>query len=184
MKRLLNDPVMNNTGWPDHNKKVKRETDLQSDNKGTCSMWHPSCHRHRIPEGLTSIALLWLLYSRWPYLQESGRMFSSWSLLDLPRLSNKCVTNQFRTALTRGLKELSQSLVTSIINPTKREWLRCTRLLFLWCALSPQRLLPFSWWISSLHGLAEPPKMLRFTWSLGSHSNWIAWTPSVGIKRV
>ena len=35
MKRLLNNPVMNDTGWPDHNKKVKQETDLQSDNKDT-----------------------------------------------------------------------------------------------------------------------------------------------------
>ena len=86
MKRLLNDPVMNDTGWPDHNKKVK--------------------------------------------------CFSSQSLLGLPRLSNKCVTDQFRTALTKRLKELSQSLVASIINPAKREWLRCTRLLFLRCALS------------------------------------------------
>ena len=89
-----------------------------------------------------------------------AKCFSSRSLLGLPRLSNKCVTDQFRTALTRRLKELSLSLVASIINPAKREWrrctrplsLRCTRLpslrcmrpLSLRCALSLQRLLPLS----------------------------------------
>ena len=33
MKHLLNEPVMNNTGWPDHNKKVKQETNLRSDSR-------------------------------------------------------------------------------------------------------------------------------------------------------
>ena len=83
-------------------------------------------------------------YLRWPYLRGLGRVFSSRSLLGLPRPTNKCVTNQFRTALTRRLKKLSLSLVTLIINPTKREWLRCTRLLFLRCILSLRRLLPVS----------------------------------------
>ena len=31
MKRLLNDPVINDIGWPDYKKKVKQETNLQSD---------------------------------------------------------------------------------------------------------------------------------------------------------
>ena len=157
MKRLLNDPVMNDTGWLDHNKKVKRETDLQSDNKGTRSKWYLSCHWHCTPEGFTSMAPLWLLYLWWPYpqwlyLRGLGRVFSSQSLLGLSRLSNKCVTDQFRTALTKRLKELSLSLVALIINPAKQEWLwcmrlpslRCTRPHSLQCALSLQDSL--NWW--------------------------------------
>ena len=44
MKRLLNDLVMNDTGWPNHNKKVKQETNLQSDNKATYLKWYPSSY--------------------------------------------------------------------------------------------------------------------------------------------
>ena len=33
MKYLLNEPVMNDTGWPDYNKKVKQETNLRSDSR-------------------------------------------------------------------------------------------------------------------------------------------------------
>ena len=29
----------------------------------------------------------------------------------------------------------------------------------------------------------EPPRTLRFTWPLGSHSNWIAWPPFAGVKH-
>ena len=174
MKRLLNDPLINDTGWLDHNKKVKRETNLQSDNKDSCSKWHPSRYWHRLHDG--------------PIYEGQVKCFSSRSLLGLPRLSNKCVTDQFRMALARR----QMSLSASIINPAKREWLRCTRLpslrcmrpLSLRCALSLRRLLPLSWWTSSLHGLAEPPRTLRFTWPLGSLSNWIAWTPSARVKRV
>ena len=75
-------------------------------------------------------------YLRWPYLQGSGQVLSSRSLLGLLKLSNKCVTNQFRMELTRTLKELSLSLVASIINPAKQEQLRCMRLLFLRCGLN------------------------------------------------
>ena len=63
------------------------------------------------------------------------KCFSWRSLLGLSRLSNKCVTDQFRMALTKKLKELSLSLVALIINPAKQEWLWCTRLLFLQCVL-------------------------------------------------
>ena len=180
MKRLLNDPVMNDTGWSDYNKKVKQEINLQSDNRGTCLKWHPSCHHHCTLESLTSMALFWLPYLRWPYLQwpylqGSGQMFSSRSLLGLLRLSNKCVTDQFRTALIRRLKKLSLSLVASIINPAKREWLWCTRLLFLRYALSlhSHSSSDLHWAYKTyylyckctpnLHGLVEPPRTLRFT---------------------
>ena len=54
---------------------------------------------------------------RWPYLRGSGRVFSSRSLLGLPRLLNKCVTNQFRMALAR--RQISLSFV-SIIKLTTR----------------------------------------------------------------
>ena len=78
--RLLNDPVTDNTKWPNHNKKVKQETNLQSANRSTCPKWHPSCYWYRTPKDLISMALFWLpylwwLYLRWPYLWESGQMF-------------------------------------------------------------------------------------------------------------
>ena len=70
------------------------------------------------------------------FMRVKVKYFSLQSLLGLSSLLNKCMTNQFRTALIRRLKELNLSLIASIISPAKREWLRCTRLLFLRCALS------------------------------------------------
>ena len=192
---------MNDTGWPNYSKQVKRKTDLQSENKGTGLKWHPFCYWHRIPRALP----LWS-YPQWPYLRRSGWVFSLRSLLSLPRLSNKCVTNQFRMALTRRLKELSLSLVALIINPAKQEWLQCTwctRLPYLWYTrpllmrykLSLQRLLPLSEWKSSSRNLVLPEhtkkstrspkntKKLWLNWPLGSHSNWIAWTPSARVEH-
>ena len=91
-------------------------------------------------------------------------MFSSRSLLGLPRLSNKCMTEQFRTALIKRLKELSLSLVASIINPGKQEWLqcirlpslRCTRPPSLWCALSVRDSL-YRWCTPTLQGCYLSP---------------------------
>ena len=211
MKRLLNDLVINDTKWPDYIKNVKRENNLQSDNKGTCLKWHPFCHQHRTPEGLTSMALLWLLYlqwpyPRWPYLRGSGRVFSSRSLLSVPRLLNKCVTDQFILAIARN------EPVCIDYQPGNQEWLWCllslwctrlpsfwyTKPLFLQCALSLQRLLHLSGWISSLQDLLpllpehtkkftrslKTTKKLRVTWPLDSHSNWITWTIFARVERI
>ena len=84
------------------------------------------------------------------------KCFSLQSLLGLPRLSNKCVTHLFRTALTKKLKKLGLSLVASIINPAKREWLRCTRLFSLRCALSLRDSL-YRWCTTTLQGCYLSP---------------------------
>ena len=63
---------------------------------------HPSCYWHRILDGL--------IY------EGQAKCFSSRSLLGLPRLSNKCVTDQFRIALARK----QMSLFASIINPANK----------------------------------------------------------------
>ena len=216
MKRLLNDPVMNDTGWPDHNKKVKRETNLRSD-------------RRLLPlSGWISKAL-----PQWPYIRGSDHVFSSRSP---SRSLNKSAGNQLQNGANKKAKELSLSLFALIINlankngrgaqgyslfgardhslcgahgayknrfigsvhqlykavtsfpvnikPTRLTTpFQCMRSLFLWCALSLQRLISFFWWISSLHDLVETLKTLQFNWPLDSHSNWIAWTPFAGVKR-
>ena len=96
MKRLLNDPVMNDTGWP-INKKVKQETDVRNDSKNISPKWHLSCYQHR--------TLKRLIYNG-PTYDNKGqtKCFSSRSLLSLPSLSSKCVTDQFRTPLAKRPK--------------------------------------------------------------------------------
>ena len=100
---------------------------------------------------------------RWPYLRGSGRVFSSRSLLGLPRLSNKCVTNQFILALARN------EPVCINYQSGKQEWLwclpslRCTRLLSLQCVLSLQDLLPLLQEYTKSTGSLKITKKLRLT---------------------
>ena len=51
-----------------------------------------------------------------PTYESHAKCFSSRNLLGLPRLSNKCVTDQFRTARARR----QMSLSASIINPANK----------------------------------------------------------------
>ena len=46
IKYLLNNPVRNNTRWPDYNKKVKQETNQESDNRSNGLKWHLSHYWH------------------------------------------------------------------------------------------------------------------------------------------
>ena len=52
MKRFLNDLVINDTRWSDHNKKVKQETNLQNANKDTGLNWQLFCHQSRTLKAL------------------------------------------------------------------------------------------------------------------------------------
>ena len=42
---------MNDIWWPDHNKKIKQETDLQSNNRDNGSKWYPSRYWQPIFDG-------------------------------------------------------------------------------------------------------------------------------------
>ena len=76
-------------------RKSKQETNLQSDNKSYIDGF---------------------IYNGSTY-KGQAKCFSSWSLLGLSRLLNKCVTNQFRITLAR--RQISLSFV-SIIKLTTR----------------------------------------------------------------
>ena len=92
------------------NKKVKQETNLRSDSIVGCT--GPKRHLSFIdtaPPMAGPISMARRPYLRWPYLQESGRVFSSRSLT---RLSNKCKADQFRMA--RARKQMSLSFVSII----------------------------------------------------------------------
>ena len=96
MKCLLNNPLINNTGWP-INKKVKQEIDLRNDSKGISLKWKPFCYQHRTSKNFT--------YNGLTYSDKGqAKCFSSWSLLSLPSLSSKCVTNQFWTTQAKKPK--------------------------------------------------------------------------------
>ena len=94
MKRLLNDLVMNDTGWPDHNKKVKRETDLWSNSIVDCICWSniSSPYWHRILDGPTYDG---------PTYEGQAKCFSP---RNASRFLNKSAVNQLQTALARRPK--------------------------------------------------------------------------------
>ena len=64
-----------------------------------------------------------------PIYNDNGqtKYFSLQSLLSLPKLSSKCVIDQFRTALGKRPK-IEPELVCINYQPGKQEWLGCTRL--------------------------------------------------------
>ena len=113
MKRLLNDPMMNDTRWPDYNKKVKQKTDLQSDNRETGLKWHLSCYWHRNLNAL----------SQWPYFDcltyvgpiYNGPIYKAqakcFSLRNLSRFLNKSVVNQLQTALAKRLQRTKSGYI-------------------------------------------------------------------------
>ena len=157
MKRLLNDRVMNDTGWPDHNKKVKRETDLWSNSIVDCICWSniSSPYRHRILDGPTYDGPTY----NGPTYEGQAKCFSP---RNASRFLNKSAANQLQTALTKRPKNRAWAclhwlptwktrmaavhkvtLPTMRIEPTRSTTsLWCTRLLFLRYALSLQDLLP------------------------------------------
>ena len=105
MKRLLNDPVMNDIGWTDYNKKVKQETDLQTNNRYT---------------GLKQYLFFLLTPYLWwlngptyngstPNKKGQVKYFNSQSL---SKLSSKYMTDQFRMALAR--RQMSLDFVSII----------------------------------------------------------------------
>ena len=193
MKRLLNDPVMNDTGWPDHNKKVKRETDLQSDNRGTGPKRHPFRYWHPILDGTMALSTrvgpsvqltepirptkaIKQMRDRPIYIGTSKK----WACLHwLP-------TRQTRIAIVLTFSSV-HGVALSLVHEVT---------LSAMC-IKPTKLLPLSGWISSLQDLLsllpentkkstrspKTTKKLQLTWPLDSHSIWIAWTPSAGVER-
>ena len=137
-------------------------------------------------------------YLRWLYLWGSGQVFSSRNLLNLPRLSIKCVTDQFISALAK------KEPVCIDYQPGKQEWLWyllslwCTRPLSLWCALSLQKLLPLSTGehqayetyylycksIPSLQSFPRPSRSCGLPDRLIARNNRIAWSLSAKIERI
>ena len=157
MRHLLNEPVINNTGWPDYNKKVKRETNLRSDSRPY----------------LNAPTYDSLTYNG-PIYDDKGqaKCFSSRSLLTLPTLSSKYVTNQFRIALARRTRNWAWAclhwlltrqtrmavvpkVILSLMHKITLSMVRMelTRFILLVVYTDPTRLLPLSGWTSSLWDL-------------------------------
>ena len=131
MKRLLNDPVMNDTGWP-INKKVKQETNLQSDNRGNGLKWHLSCYWHPIFDEIMALPTMALPMRVKPSVSAHGTHQSFQTRVQLI---------SYKRHQQEGQK-IELEPVCIDYQPRKQEWLRCTRLLSLQCALSLRDLLP------------------------------------------
>ena len=123
--------------------------------------------------------LLWKALPQWPYLQKSDHVFSS---RKLSRSLNKIAGSQLQNSANKKAKELSLSLFASIIILANKNGCGAQGWpLFLQFALSLQKLLPLSEWISSLQNLLpllqehtkstkspKTTKKLRLTWLLGN----------------
>ena len=139
MERLLNDLVINDTRWLDHNNKFKQKTNLQNDSRPYLN-------------GPTNNGPI---YNSLTYNDNGqAKFFNAWNP---SRFLNQSAINQLQNSANKKVKKSSLSLFAFIINLANKN--NCGAQgawgwpLFLQCALSLQRLLPLSGWTLSLQNL-------------------------------
>ena len=126
------------------------------------------------------------------------KCFSSRSLLSLPRLLSKCMTDQFRTALARRLKnwvwaclyQLSTRQTRMTVVYKVGHSLYNVHWAYKGCYFSPGEYQAYKTYhlyfksTASLQSLPRPSKSCGSPDRLIAHNNWIAWPPFVGVKLI
>ena len=121
-----------------------------------CICWSNifSFYWHRILNGSMALPMMILP------MRVRPNVFNFWNLLGLPRLLNKCVTDQFRIALARR----QMSLSASIINPANKNG--CGAWDYPFCGARDH--LPYSahwaYKIHSIGGVHRPYKAVTSFW--------------------